>query len=227
MKPSIRTIGLALLAAALVSLVALRVHTRRRRQPPSPTFKPGALARVLHVVDGDTAYFKLDRGGWVKGRLAGINTPECEKTQVRLRSGRRSARCEKDDEFYGLEAYRLLCKLLAAKARLRLDCTRKADGSCRRGRHGRVLITIRVGSTDVAGALVRAGAAWTYTKYPSPDRARLCRAELAARRAKKGMWAAGPVPEVMAMMRARTRKWYRHHDRRCREAMARRAKPTK
>jgi len=182
------------------------------------SFPPGAAARLLHVVDGDTAYFELDRGGWVKGRLAGINTPECEKVQVRLRSGRRSARCKKDDEIYGLAAYRALRKLLA-RGKLRLDCTRKADGSCRRGRHGRVLVTIRAAGVDVAEALARAGAAWTFTKYPSPDRARLCRAELAARRDKRGMWAAGPVPEVMAMMRARTRKWYGRHDRLCRKAL--------
>jgi endonuclease YncB( thermonuclease family) len=182
---------------------------------------------LLHVVDGDTAYFWLTGSHrWVKGRLAGINTPECHKRQVRLptrpRGGpRRSARCERDDELYGVEAYRALLGLLRAGP-ITLDCERKRDGSCRRGRHGRVLVKIRAGSHDVAEELVRVGAAWAYTKYPSSDRARLCRVELEARRARRGMWSRGKsVAEVLAMMGPRTRKWYATHDKRCRNAMAR------
>jgi endonuclease YncB( thermonuclease family) len=192
-----------------------------RADPAAPralTYPPDASAKLLHVVDGDTAYFTLKGGAWVKGRLAGINTPECHKKQVRIAGGkRRSARCDRDDEYHGLAAYRQLVKLLR-RAKLTLGCTRKRDGSCKRGRHGRVLVTIRADGKDVAERLVRAGAAWPYTKYPSPDRARLCRAEAAAKRARAGMWAAGSVPEVLAMMGPRTRKWYAKHAQRCRKA---------
>ena len=225
----LRTLGIGTLALVGLCLVALRV-TRNAGGRPSPpplqahTFPAGAAADLLHVVDGDTAYFWLkgeQHGRWVKGRLAGVNTPECHKEQVKLRGKgpRRSARCVRDDEFHGLEAYRVLRALL--RGRIALDCERKGDGTCRRGRHGRVLIKIRAGKRDVAQELVRAGVAWTYTKYPSTDRARLCRAELEARRARRGMWSAGPVAEVMAMMRPRTRKWYADHDRRCKHALSR------
>jgi endonuclease YncB( thermonuclease family) len=216
-----------LLTAALVlvsiTLVTLRV-TSRKRAPAADqatTFAPRSPARVLHVVDGDTAYFALEDGRWVKGRLAGINTPECHKEQVRFAGKRRSSRCKSDDELFGLMAYKTLRKLLR-RGDIRLGCQRKRSGECRRGSHGRVLVTIQVDKKDVAGQLVGAGVAWSYTKYPSKDRARLCRAELAARRQRVGMWSKGSVGEVMAMMSSRTRRWYTDHDRLCRSALKKR-----
>jgi endonuclease YncB( thermonuclease family) len=173
------------------------------------------------VVDGDTAYFALKDGRWVKGRLAGINTPECHKQQVRIAGGQRSSRCRKDDELFGLRAYTVLRKLLAG-GQLSLDCIRKRSGKCKRGTHGRVLVKIRAKNSDVAEQLVRQGVAWTYTKYPSKDRARLCAAEDEARARRVGMWAEGSVNEVLAMMSPRTRKWYADHDRLCQKALARR-----
>jgi len=218
---------LAVVAGTFAALRTVRTDQHlgpSRAGARAETFKQGVAVKLLHVVDGDTAYFTLPGGLWVKGRLAGINTPECHKKQLRIAgTKRRSARCDRDDEYYGVKAYRQLLKLLRG-AKLTLGCTRKRDGSCRRGRHGRVLITIRAGGRDVAGQMVRTGAAWPYTKYPSPDRARLCRAERAARHTRAGMWAAGSVGEVLAMMGPRTRKWYAKHQRRCAAALRRSGK---
>ena len=140
---------LAVVAGTFAALRTVRTD-RRRGHPRAETFNQGVAAQLLHVVDGDTAYFTLPGGPWVKGRLAGINTPECHKKQLRIAgTKRRSARCDRDDEYYGVKAYRRLLKLLKG-AKLTLGCTRKRDGSCRRGRHGRVLITIQAGGKDVA-----------------------------------------------------------------------------
>jgi endonuclease YncB( thermonuclease family) len=217
--PGARTLSLVLLSLAFLSFIVLRAHTRRARTRPvrATTFPPASSARLVHVVDGDTAYFALKDGRWVKGRLAGINTPECHKQQVRIADRQRSSRCHKDDELFGLRAYIVLKKLLAS-GELSLDCIRKRSGQCKRGSHGRVLIKIRANNKDVAEQLVRRGVAWTYTKYPSEDRARLCLAENEARARRVGMWAEGTVNEVLAMMSPRTRKWYADHDRLCESA---------
>jgi endonuclease YncB( thermonuclease family) len=213
-----RRLVAAVVIVVALTFVALRTVSTRRRQPFATSYAPKVTAKLVHVVDGDTAYFALENGQWVKGRLAGINTPECHKKQVGIGRGRRSARCTKDDELFGLSAYKQLKSLLRAGP-IRLDCQRKRDGRCKRGSHGRVLVTILVSGKDVAEQMVRAGAAWTYTKYRSPHRARLCAAELSARRGKRGMWAEGSVNEVMAMMSQRTRRWYEHHDRLCMRAI--------
>lgn len=213
-----RSLAAAVVIVVALTFVALRTVNTRRRQSFATTYPPKVSAKLVHVVDGDTAYFALETGQWIKGRLAGINTPECHKKQVNIGRGRRSARCTKDDEFFGVSAYKQLRGLLRTGP-IRLDCQRKRDGRCKRGSHGRVLVTIRVGGKDVAEQMVRAGAAWTYTKYRSGDRAQLCAAELSARQEKRGMWAAGSINEVMAMMSPRTRRWYEDHDRLCKKAM--------
>jgi len=216
----------ALILSVMGALGLMRVFggVRRNRRPRVSTFAPRSPARVVHVVDGDTAYFALTSdGAWVKGRLAGINTPECNKIEIRRAGGLHSARCRADDEYFGLKAYQLLRRLLEQKP-LTLDCERRRDGECRTGSYGRVLVKPTVGKRDVAERLVRAGVAWTYTRYPSHDRARLCRAEFAARRSKRGMWTAGSVSQVLARMHPRTRRWYAQHDARCREAIAARTR---
>lgn len=197
-----------------------------RKPPPRRVadFPAGSPARVLHIVDGDTAYFTLDRGGWVKGRIAGINAPECHKRKVKMPIGRASSRCTRDDEHFGLRSYKVLLKLVR-RGSIKLDCQRKRDGRCRADTHGRVLINIQVGGADVAEEMVRSGAALTFTKYSSPKRAALCRAENLAQRNRAGLWAAGRVKEVLAMFSAKTRRWYADHDRRCRRALKRDARP--
>jgi endonuclease YncB( thermonuclease family) len=210
----------AIAVIAALALFVARTRGRDGRQPDAKTFPEGTPVRLVHVVDGDTVYFELPDGRWVKARLAGINTPECEKRQVAIGRGRRSARCVEDDELYGMRAYEELRAILR-DARLTLSCRRKRDGTCRRGSHGRVLARVRAGGNAVDAEMVRRGAAMTYTKYPGSNRARLCQLELAARSAKRGMWAHGSVPEVLAMMSPRTRAWYADHDRLCRAAVRR------
>ncbi len=203
-----------------LSLFAALAQCRKTNARITADFPSGSPARVLHVVDGDTAYFILDRGGWVKGRIAGINAPECHKRKVKMANGRNSSRCDKDDEHFGLTSYEVLLSLLRRET-ITLDCQRKRDGRCRRDTHGRVLIDIRAGKKDVAQEMVRRGAALTFTRYPSPKRAALCKAESRAQRRRAGLWRAGPVEEVLALFSKKTRRWYADHDRRCRRALKR------
>lgn len=216
-----KRLNLLVLGLMLVSVAGLRVIGRSRgRIVHATTFPTGSRARLYHLVDGDTAYFQLTEGGQlVKGRLAGINAPECHKREIRHFDGFHSTRCDRDAEYYGLQAYRQLQRLLDAGA-IRLDCERRPDGRCRTGIYDRVLLEIAVHGRDVATAMVASGAAFTFTRYPSSHRAQLCQAELEARRRRVGMWAVGPIPAVLARMSAKTRRWYARHDKACQRALA-------
>jgi endonuclease YncB( thermonuclease family) len=155
----------------------------------------------------------------IKARLAGINAPECKKKHIRLPSGRHTARCEKDDEFFGQKSYEIIKKLVMGKT-VRIKCHSGHDGFCRCGYYGRPLLSFTLDGEDIATLLLAQGGGWAYTKYPQPDTARYCRAELGARKAGKGMWAHGSVKKVMARMSRKTRRWYRHHDAKCRKLMS-------
>lgn len=189
--------------------------TTSRRAPKRQaikTYAPATQATLLHLIDADSAWFQIPGRGRFKGRFYGINAPECHKRHVR--TGKvRSARCASDDEYFGMGAYLIAKQLLVGK-QLTLDCPRKRNGRCRTGGFGRILVMIRIGDTDVMEALVARGAAWTFTKYPSSNRKRLCALEERARKRGAGMWAIGRA-QVEARMRAKTRKWYRLRDAIC------------
>mgnify|MGYP002629547579 CR=1 FL=1 len=209
------------LAAILVPTTACARSPRRGRHhgagATSPkqlvtTYAPGTQARVLHLVDADTAWFEIPGLGRFKGRFYGLNAPECHKQQVTTRA-LRSARCTRDDEYFGLGAYRLALKLIGGQ-QVVLDCPRKKNGRCRTGGFGRILVQVKVGGVDVMEALVSQGAGWAFTKYPATNRATLCRLEDQARARGAGMWAGG-ADTVMAGMKPKTQKWYRLRAEKC------------
>lgn len=216
---------LGALAVMLVLLASLAAHEasarHRRRRPPPPPLQRTPVT-LLHLVDADTAYLRLRDGRVVHARFAGVNAPECHKRQVRLRGGRRSARCTSDDEPFGLAAYRRALQLLRSGRPIVATCERTRRGRCKSGGYGRALAYLEVGGVDVARTLIAEGLAWTFTRYPSARRAAYCAAESRARAAGRGMWRR-PVSQVLARAHAKTRRWYAQHDALCRRARARRS----
>jgi endonuclease YncB( thermonuclease family) len=190
-------------------------------QRPVVEVRPGDQAAVVHVVDGDTLYLKMQKKGAgakvVKVRLAGVAAPECEKDRVRLPGGRPSSRCVKDREFYGLESYRALNQLVGGQA-VTVGCEISADGLCKRGSYGRYIVDLAVDGRDVGETLIGRGAALTFTKYFHPALGRLCAAEDRARQGRQGMWNTGARGEVISKMSRKTQRWYRHRDQRCQMA---------
>ncbi len=175
-------------------------------------------AKVIHVVDGDTVYLRTRSGVLVKGRLAGINTPECHKQRTPTAEGRMSAQCNADDEAYGLRAFTFLHQRIDG-ATLMIDCVKRGS-RCSTGRYGRPLITLYKGGEDLNRLMVEHGLAFTFTKYPSEKRASYCAAEFSARAAKRGVWSLAPSIEgVLSLMSRKTRRWYQHHDTLCAQAM--------
>ncbi|MBU1240658.1 thermonuclease family protein [Myxococcota bacterium] len=177
------------------------------------------FARVVHVVDGDTIHLRTEKDNLlIKGRLSGVNTPECHKVRVKTLEGKNSAQCKSDDEAGGLDAFVFLKKRIYGK-RVGMDCIKKGN-KCQMGRFGRPLVTVFLGPTDVNQELISRGHGFTFTKYPSPRRARYCQAEFAARKAKVGVWRLGEtVDDVLSLMSAKTRRWYKKHDALCRESI--------
>ena len=47
------------------------------------------------------------------------------------------------------------------------------------------------------------------------------RAEFAASKARRGLWALGPLKKVMSKMSRKTRRWKRKHDKICRKLLFR------
>lgn len=172
---------------------------------PPPPIADGVEVRVTHVTDGDTLYAVTQTGAWAhQMRLGGVNAPECKKTRV----GSFMA-CVADDEFYGLEAYKELKKLVATQGGAKLKISCKMSGSeCEKGDFGRFLVYLQhPDGYDVAEKLIAAGAAWSYTKFASDKRASYCKAEAAAIRGKLGMWKQGR-PSVKNGMSTTTKNWY-------------------
>ncbi|MDA3864160.1 MAG: thermonuclease family protein [Deltaproteobacteria bacterium] len=186
--------------------------------------KPGTRMKlkVIHVVDADTVYLLSDDGSVrVKGRLSGINSPECKKIQVKTLDGKRSARCKGDDEAYGYKSWLYLNNLIQGKE-VEIDCDHHSNSSkCKSGYYNRSLITIYYKGENLNKKLVATGNAFTYTKYPSKERGEYCRAEFKARKQKKGMWSLAPSSKkVLSLMSHKTRKWYQKHDALCQLALS-------
>ncbi len=185
---------------------------------------------VVHIVDADTVTVetKDTPPRTFKLRLAGINAPECHKERKRTARGKMSASCKSDDEAHGHASYLHLKKLLDGKA-ITLTCKNLPGSSiCEQDRYRRLLATLWDGAVDVNRKLLEDGMAMAFTKYPHDDRAAYREAELAARAARRGLWAlARDVPGVLSLMSQKTRSWYRKHDELCRNAMQAAGLPAK
>ncbi len=189
----------------------------RRGRPPQALVLPDSWGTVVHVVDGDTVYLKMEdeKKTFVKARLVGIDAPECHKKRTRIAGGRRSAHCVSDDDFFGLESYRLMKKFVMGK-RVRVRCETEDTGFCKCGFYGRPLLAIELDGKDVGEILLERGGGWAYTKYTAPNMAGYCMAEDRGRKMKRGMWKYGTREQVMAKMCDETRRWYKRRDKTCR-----------
>lgn len=180
--------------------------------------REGHVGYVLHVIDGDTLDLQV-RDRYLKIRMQGASAPECEKEPVPV--GRQTRlQCSADDEFYGLESMKALAALVDGQ-RLIVECEGVGAGvPCATDPYGRALANLRLeDGRSLGAALIAAGAGWASTSFASSTRAEFCAKEYEAREARRGMWAAGSVSDVIARMNAGTQRWYRAHDARCDEAL--------
>ena len=124
------------------------------------------MCLVVAISDGDTLKVRCPDRPQLVIRLAEIDAPE--KAQP---FGRRSK-----------EHLSTLCLHRQAEVR-----------PVTRDRYGRTVARVACAGTDANAAMVRAGMAWAYTPYLTDPRIRAM--EIAARRARIGLWSApGPTP---------------------------------
>lgn len=172
---------------------------------------------VGHVIDGDTVSVWAGQSAH-KVRLLGIDAPECDKDFENTPDGRRLV-CVKDQEYYGLEAYRELVKMVEDKT-LTLTCDVAPRAVCEKDQYDRWLAYLKTEDGDASVELARRGAAFSYVLFDASKRAEICEAEYEAITKKRGMWALGSVDAVLSRMNHDTRGWYRQmHDARCNAAM--------
>jgi endonuclease YncB( thermonuclease family) len=192
----------------------------RWKKSPQALVKPNSWGKVVHVVDADTVYLEMEDKDktFVKARMVGIDAPECKKSQTKIAGGRRSAECSSDDDFFGLESYRLMKKFVMNK-RVQVRCEKGDNGFCKCGTYGRPLLSIELDGKDIGEVLLERGGGWAFTKYNAPNMARYCRAEDRGRETKRGMWKHGSREDVLSKMSKKTRRWYKNRDKKCRRAM--------
>lgn len=133
---------------------------------PAPAL---TLAGVARVVDGDTLVIAAENL-----RLHGIDAPELDQ------------HCTRNGGVWNCGDWARDQLATRLKGRT-IDCVGHA-----RDRYDRLLVTCRVGATDLGQSLVRDGVAFAYRRYSTayvPD-------EVAARRERRGLWAGEvTVPE--------------------------------
>jgi micrococcal nuclease len=153
MRPRLVLLGLGVLLAA-----------------PASSAAPVQLARIAHVVDGDTVV--LANGEHV--RLVQIDAPEVP-----------------EGECYGSQARPALRRLAAPGSAVRVEVDPRLDGV---DRNGRLLRYLFRGPTNLNLELVREGAAtvWFYHRNRGRYAEALFRAAVTARARHRGLWAACP-----------------------------------
>lgn len=189
--------------------------------PPPPPVSDGIKATIVHVTDGDTIYVRTGIGGrYERIRLKGINAPECHKA-----FNGTFQYCDKDDEAYGLEAYKFVKDYVEKHGdKVTITCVMSGD-TCEQDGFDRYLATLRFeDGKDLAEETLRGGAGWTYTSFSFARTAEYCRAEADAIKAKRGMWLNGRAA-VRTGMSTSTQSWYynqtksRSHDGICSQAL--------
>lgn len=175
-----------------------------------------------HIIDGDTVDVIVD-GAAFRVRLLGLDSPECEKDTKPV-DGIPRFRCvpHADNDHWGWEAYCAMVEIASAQP-VTVECEPAAvDAPCSLDPFDRTLAYLRLDDGRDAGeALIRAGGAWSFTRYASDRRAAYCDAEDQAIEDGAGMWAIGR-DAVLAAMDGGTRGWYRDRDGRCDAARAER-----
>lgn len=133
----------------------------------------GSAARVVGVVDGDTVEVVWSEGRDVV-RILGVDTPE-------------TVHPERSVECFGPEATAFTQARLGGR-QVVLSFDRE-----RRDRYGRLLAYVEEGGRDVSTELLQRGLARFLVIPPNGRSSRpLLEAELAARRAGRGLWSACP-----------------------------------
>lgn len=118
------------------------------------------IGRVVAIADGDTLTVLTEARQQVRGRLAGIDTPERAQP-------------------YGSRARQELSELAFGKqARVAVHDT---------DRYGRTVGRVHAEGRDVNAEMVRRGVAWVYRRYSSD--ATLLALEAEARESRRGLWA--------------------------------------
>ena len=191
--------------------------TRRARD--NERLVHGQVAVIGHIIDGDTFDLVVD-GVAYRTRILGLDAPECEKEQKPV-GGMMRFRCveHSDNDHWGWESY---CEMvrLASMEEVVVSCEGTVPGeACPLDVYDRTLAYVDRTSdgADLGEALVRAGGAWSFTRYESERRATYCDAEEDAIADGLGMWAIGR-DAVLARMDDGTRRWYRDRDARCEAA---------
>lgn len=184
---------------------------------PNDLLREGHTGTVPHVVDGDTIDIDV-RGTVFKVRFKGASAPECQKDALYVGSVPRQ-RCVADDEFYGLESYNELLRILGDHPVI-VQCDASPGEACETDPYGRSLANVILpDGTDVGEEILRRGAGFTSTSFASSTRARFCAAEYGARKNQRGMWEGRSVADVLALMNDSTKRWYKAHDARCDAAL--------
>jgi endonuclease YncB( thermonuclease family) len=125
----------------------------------SPKVTEEISGKVVGVTDGDTITVLVNKET-IKVRLAGIDAPESGQS-------------------YGTKSKQALSEMVFGKA-----VTVKKTGT---DRYKRTLGIVVVGDVDANAKMVEDGWAWHFKKYN--DEERLAKLEVAARNAKRGLWA--------------------------------------
>lgn len=185
---------------------------------PTDALREHMIGHVHHVVDGDTLDLEV-RGKRFKIRFKGSSAPECHKDTTIVDNVPRY-RCVEDDEYYGLASYEELLDIIG-DSRLRVECESVGPGErCEQDHYDRWLANlVREDGVDIGEELLRRGAGFTSTSFPSQTRKAYCLAEYEAREKQRGMWKGQTVDETIQRMNGSTQHWYRDHDRRCDEAI--------
>jgi micrococcal nuclease len=158
----------ALIAALAALLLALNAQS-------DDGGDPGSGARVVRVVDGDTIRVEVD-GREQSVRLLGIDTPETHRPGVPIECG-------------GPQASANMERLVPPGTTVVLERDRTQD---RVDRYGRLLAYVRLPDGRLADdAQVAAGWAtvYVYGGHPVARDAELRRSQVAARTARRGVWA--------------------------------------
>lgn len=185
---------------------------------PTDALRELMIGTVHHVIDGDTLDLNV-RGKNFKIRFKGASAPECHKDTTTV-AGIPRYRCVEDDEYYGQASYEELLDILG-DGPLRVHCESVGPGErCEQDHYDRWLANlVREDGVDVGEELLRRGAGFTSTSFPSQTRKNYCLAEYEARNQQRGMWKGQTVEETIQRMSPSTQRWYRDHDRRCDQAI--------
>ena len=159
-RPTARMIGLSIVIAGAVSLIALITGAQL----------DSITARVERVIDGDTVRVRFD-GGIHTVRLIGVDTPETKHPTKAV-------------EYFGREASAFTRAHLEGKT-VRLEKDRTGDT---RDRYGRLLRHVYLDGENFNARLIREGYAHAYRRFPFSKRQEFIDLEQQARRRGLGLW---------------------------------------